>query len=80
MPGVESRIVDMQTGKEAPWDGKSSGELEVSATLMARAFSCQRFPVARFDTPAYPSRSVARGCAAPTTSPRAATRATTASG
>lgn len=29
--GVEARIVDMQTGKEAPWDGETSGELEVCA-------------------------------------------------
>ena len=27
--GVEIRIADVETGKEQPWDGKSTGELQV---------------------------------------------------
>lgn len=29
MVGVEARIVDMETGTEAPWDGTATGELQV---------------------------------------------------
>ena len=38
VPGVELRIVDPATGAEAPWDGKSSGEIQVTGPWVAAAY------------------------------------------
>ncbi len=36
--GVDLRVVDLATGKELPWDGKSSGELQVRGPWIAQAY------------------------------------------
>jgi fatty-acyl-CoA synthase len=38
LPGVDLRIVDPSTGLEEPWDGESSGELQVAGPWIARSY------------------------------------------
>src|SRR5437868_9733545 len=37
-PGVDLRIVDPESGEEAPWDGKTSGELQAPGRWIAAAY------------------------------------------
>ena len=37
-PGVDFRVVDMETGKEVPWDNTTFGELQVRGPWIARAY------------------------------------------
>ena len=36
--GVEARICNVETGQELPWDGKSTGELQVRGPWVASAY------------------------------------------
>jgi len=38
IPGVDFRIVDLETGQEVPWDGETYGELQVRGPWIARAY------------------------------------------
>ena len=38
LPGVDFRVVNLETGQEVPWDGKSYGELQVRGPWIARAY------------------------------------------
>jgi fatty-acyl-CoA synthase len=38
LPGVDFRVVNMETGEEVPWDNKSFGELQVRGPWIARAY------------------------------------------
>jgi len=38
VPGVEFRVVDMETGKEVPWDNEAFGELQVRGPWIAKAY------------------------------------------
>src|SRR5438874_3630475 len=38
LPGVDFRVVDMETGQEVPWDNKTFGELQVRGPWIARAY------------------------------------------
>lgn len=38
LPGVEFRVVDVESGQEVPWDNKSFGELQVRGPWIARAY------------------------------------------
>ncbi len=38
VPGVDFRVVDMETGKEVPWDNESFGELQVRGPWIAKAY------------------------------------------
>ncbi|MDQ6661925.1 MAG: long-chain fatty acid--CoA ligase [Chloroflexota bacterium] len=38
VPAVEFRVVDMETGQEAPWDSQTFGELQVRGPWIARAY------------------------------------------
>jgi len=38
IPGVEFRVVNMETGQEVPWDNQSFGELQVRGPWIARAY------------------------------------------
>ncbi|HEY4382929.1 MAG TPA: long-chain fatty acid--CoA ligase [Ktedonobacteraceae bacterium] len=38
LPGVEFRVVDMESGQEVPWDNQSFGELQVRGPWIARAY------------------------------------------
>lgn len=38
MPGVDFRVVNMETGQEVPWDGQTYGELQVRGPWIARAY------------------------------------------
>ena len=38
LPGVDFRVVDMETGQEVPWDNQSYGELQVRGPWIARAY------------------------------------------
>jgi len=38
LPGVDFRVVSMETGQEVPWDGQSYGELQVRGPWIARAY------------------------------------------
>ena len=38
LPGVDFRVVDMETGREVPWDNKTFGELQVRGPWIARAY------------------------------------------
>src|SRR5207248_202426 len=35
VPGVRIRVMDMSTGEEAPWDGKSIGEVQITGNWVA---------------------------------------------
>ena len=38
IPGIRVRIVDMATGEECPWDGKSIGEVQIKGNWVASAY------------------------------------------
>jgi fatty-acyl-CoA synthase len=38
LPGVDFRVVDMETGQEVPWDNQTFGELQVRGPWIARAY------------------------------------------
>lgn len=38
LPGVEFRVVNIETGQEVPWDSESYGELQVRGPWIARAY------------------------------------------
>ncbi len=38
IPGVDFRVVNMDTGQEVPWDNKTFGELQVRGPWVARAY------------------------------------------
>jgi len=38
IPGVDFRVVNMETGEEVPWDNQSYGELQVRGPWIARAY------------------------------------------
>ena len=38
LPGVDFRVVNMETGQEVPWDNKTFGELQVRGPWIARAY------------------------------------------
>ncbi len=38
LPGVDFRVVSLETGQEAPWDGQSYGELQVRGPWIAREY------------------------------------------
>jgi fatty-acyl-CoA synthase len=38
VPGVDFRVVDMETGKEVPWDNETFGELQVRGPWVAKAY------------------------------------------
>jgi fatty-acyl-CoA synthase len=38
VPGVAARVVDVATGGEVPWDGKSMGEIQVRGNWVAREY------------------------------------------
>ncbi|MBO0779074.1 MAG: long-chain fatty acid--CoA ligase [Ktedonobacteraceae bacterium] len=38
IPGVEFRVVDMESGQEVPWDNQTFGELQVRGPWVARAY------------------------------------------
>lgn len=38
MPGVDFRVVDIESGQEVPWDNQSFGELQVRGPWIARAY------------------------------------------
>lgn len=38
VPGVDFRVVDMETGKEVPWDNVTFGELQVRGPWIAKAY------------------------------------------
>jgi fatty-acyl-CoA synthase len=38
VPGVDFRVVDLETGQEAPWDGETYGELQVRGPWIASAY------------------------------------------
>ncbi len=48
IPGVEFRVVDVETGKEVPWDNKSFGELQVRGPWIARAYYADDESSAKF--------------------------------
>lgn len=48
MPGVEFRVVDLQTGQEVPWDNTSYGELQVRGPWIARAYYADSESSAKF--------------------------------
>ena len=48
LPGVEFRVVDMETGQEVPWDNQSYGELQVRGPWIARAYYADSESSAKF--------------------------------
>ena len=38
IPGVEFRVVDIESGQEVPWDNQTYGELQVRGPWIARAY------------------------------------------
>ncbi len=38
VPGVDFRVIDMETGKEVPWDNTTFGELQVRGPWIARSY------------------------------------------
>jgi fatty-acyl-CoA synthase len=38
VPGVDFRVVDLETGQEVPWDGETYGELQVRGPWIASAY------------------------------------------
>jgi fatty-acyl-CoA synthase len=38
LPGVDFRVINMDTGQEVPWDGKTFGELQVRGPWVARTY------------------------------------------
>jgi fatty-acyl-CoA synthase len=48
LPGVEFRVMDMETGQEVPWDNKTFGELQVRGPWIARAYYADSESNAKF--------------------------------
>ena len=48
LPGVDFRVVDMETGQEVPWDNKTFGELQVRGPWIARAYYKDKESDAKF--------------------------------
>ncbi len=48
VPGVDFRVVDMETGKEVPWDNETFGELQVRGPWVARAYYKDELASAKF--------------------------------
>jgi fatty-acyl-CoA synthase len=48
LPGVDFRVVDMETGREVPWDNQTFGELQVRGPWIARAYYNDSESAAKF--------------------------------
>lgn len=48
LPGVDFRVVDMETGQEVPWDNQTFGELQVRGPWIARAYYNDSESAAKF--------------------------------
>ncbi|HET9920812.1 MAG TPA: long-chain fatty acid--CoA ligase [Ktedonobacteraceae bacterium] len=48
IPGVEFRVVNVETGQEVPWDNTSFGELQVRGPWIARAYYADTESSAKF--------------------------------
>ncbi|MDQ2718099.1 MAG: long-chain fatty acid--CoA ligase [Chloroflexota bacterium] len=48
LPGVDFRVVNMETGQEVPWDNESFGELQVRGPWIARAYYHDSESAAKF--------------------------------
>ncbi len=48
VPGVDLRVVDIATGQEVPWDGKTYGEIQVRGPWVAGAYYHDHDPAAKF--------------------------------
>jgi fatty-acyl-CoA synthase len=48
LPGVDFRVVSMETGQEVPWDNKSYGELQVRGPWIARTYYMDSESSAKF--------------------------------
>lgn len=48
LPGVEFRVVNMESGQEVPWDNETYGELQVRGPWVARAYYRDSESEARF--------------------------------
>ena len=48
VPGVDFRVVDMETGKEVPWDNETFGELQVRGPWVAKAYYKDELASAKF--------------------------------
>nr|MBA2284413.1 AMP-binding protein [Ktedonobacteraceae bacterium] len=48
LPGVDFRVVNMETGQEVPWDNESFGELQVRGPWVARAYYNDSVSAAKF--------------------------------
>jgi fatty-acyl-CoA synthase len=48
LPGVDFRVVDLETGQEVPWDNQSYGELQVRGPWIARAYYADTESAAKF--------------------------------
>ena len=48
MPGVEFRVMNLETGQEVPWDNQSYGELQVRGPWVARAYYGDSEPGEKF--------------------------------
>ena len=48
VPGIRARVVDLATGVEVPWDGKSMGEVQVQGNWVASAYYRPEEPVEQF--------------------------------
>ncbi|GHO43045.1 long-chain fatty acid--CoA ligase [Ktedonospora formicarum] len=48
IPGVEFRVVNMETGQEVPWDNETYGELQVRGPWVARAYYKDSESAAKF--------------------------------
>src|SRR2546426_10958399 len=44
LPGVDFRVVNMETGEEVPWDSQTFGELQVRGPWIARAYYADSEP------------------------------------
>jgi fatty-acyl-CoA synthase len=48
VPGIRARVVDVETGQETPWDGKSMGEVQVRGNWVASEYYRPDGPVDQF--------------------------------
>jgi fatty-acyl-CoA synthase len=48
IPGVEMRVVDLESGQEVPWDNQTFGELQVRGPWIARAYYNDSTSAAKF--------------------------------
>lgn len=47
-PGVDLRVVDIETGKEVPWDNETFGEIQVRGPWIAKAYYADSESAAKF--------------------------------